>query len=249
MKYFTEMAAIITLTSNLVSGIDIPKEAPSKQIIETLNLNYEEDKQSLIAYKLQQFKMEQDKIKEQVEIERQEAIKAQIALEQQQNEFKSFVKVVKSHDTTKIDLRKPSGLTPELANEVLKGTGLEGLGEAFVNSEKRHGVNAYYLMAHAAWESQWGKSNLSKTKNNLFGFQAYDNDPYNKARRFNSKGESIDVVANYVSKHYLQADGDHYNGPTLSGMNIKYASDNSWAQGIGSIMDKFVFELAKLKGV
>lgn len=251
MKYFTEMAAIITLTSNLVSGVNtgLPNTPPSKQIIESLDYDFEQDKQSLISYKLQQFKEEQEKIKKQAELDKRKAVELQYALEKQQNEFKNFVYVVKSNDATKIDLRKPSGLTPELANEVLKGTGLEGLGEAFVNSEKEHGVNAYYLMAHAAWESQWGKSNISQTKNNLFGFTAYDKTPGKSSTRFSSKEQCIDIVAKYVSNHYLNSNGQHYNGPTLMGMNVKYASDTTWAKGIGSIMDKFVAELSKSEGV
>lgn len=134
------------------------------------------------------------------------------------------------------DLRTPSGLNENEANILLEGTGLEGLGGDFVNAESVHKVNAVYLMAHAAWESGWGTSKIAKTKNNLFGFAAYDNSPGKSAIKFETKGECIMAVAKYISENYLEEQGEHYNGSTLKGMNIKYASDDNWAEGISSVM-------------
>jgi beta-N-acetylglucosaminidase len=150
---------------------------------------------------------------------------------------RQFVQVVReTDDITRLDLRKPSGLSVEQADQILKGSGLEGLGKAFVEAEKDYQVNAYYLMAHAAWESSWGKSKLSREKNNLFGFTAYDDNPYYSAHSFSSKSESILTVAKFISDHYLSKNGQYYHGPNLQGMNVEYASDDSWSEGIGQVI-------------
>ncbi|WP_134699145.1 N-acetylglucosaminidase [Ammoniphilus sp. YIM 78166] len=149
---------------------------------------------------------------------------------------REFVKEVRTTDVTRLDLRKPSGLDKETADALLEGTGLEGLGKAFVETEERYQVNAYYLIAHAAWESGWGKSRISKEKNNLFGFAAYDKSPYHSAKGFRSKEEGIDVVAKYVQEHYLNPNGRFFNGPHLKGMNVRYATDENWQRGIAKVM-------------
>ena len=158
-----------------------------------------------------------------------------------------FVQLVQTTDVTRLDLRKPSGLDMEKADALLEGTGLEGLGKAFVEVEERYQVNAYYLIAHAAWESGWGKSRISREKNNLFGFAAYDKSPYRSAKGFSSKEEGIDVVAKYVDKHYLNPNGRFFNGPHLKGMNVRYATDDNWQRGIAKIMTSLTKKAAKIE--
>ncbi|RXT08083.1 N-acetylglucosaminidase [Ammoniphilus sp. CFH 90114] len=158
------------------------------------------------------------------------------SMKQSEEVNQEFIQLVKTTDVTRLDLRKPSGLSQEQADALIEGTGLEGLGKAFVETEERYQVNAYYLIAHAAWESAWGRSRISKEKNNLFGFSAYDQSPYQSARKFASKEEGIDAVARYISEHYLSEDGKYYNGAHLEGMNIRYATDENWQNGIGKVI-------------
>lgn len=160
-----------------------------------------------------------------------------------------FLQEIKNVDLTTLDLRKSSGLHVGQADTLLKGTGLEGLGKAFVEAEKNYGVNAFYLIAHAAWESGWGKSRLSREKNNLFGFMAYDRSPYRSAKAFKSKEEGIDVVAEYISKHYLDESGKYYNGATLRGMNKRYATDKNWDNGIAKVIYSLIKKLPPLEQV
>jgi Beta- N-acetylglucosaminidase len=138
------------------------------------------------------------------------------------------------------DLTEPSNLSEEEADKLLEETGLEGLGKYFVEAEKEYGVNALYLMSHAAWESGWGSSKIYKTKNNLFGYQAYDDSPGESARKFETPSEGIMIVAKYIKDHYLNEDGQFYNGKNLKGMNIKYASDENWSEGIASVMKTII---------
>ena len=84
-------------------------------------------------------------------------------------------------------------------------------------------------------------------KNNLFGYGAYDSNPYNGAYNFSNYSESIDLLARVFVKYYLnpagtsiyggeKAVGSYYNGATLKGINTKYASDKNWANAVFSHM-------------
>ena len=115
-----------------------------------------------------------------------------------------------------------------------------GLGRALVSAQDKYSINAVYIMAHAAWESGWGKSKIARKKKNLFGYGAFGASPMNSAWTFNSFADSIDVVMYYVKQDYLAPDGRYWGGsPTLAGMSKKYATDNNWKFGIVSIMNGF----------
>ncbi len=157
-----------------------------------------------------------------------------------------------------VDLNKPSGISADAINEAFKNSGkLAGLGETFVNLESSiprapsplgiiiespneggRVMNALYLAAHAAWETGWGDSRIFKDKNNAFGYGAYDSSPYESAYTFASASDCINYAANKIKDSYLTQGGKYYNGPTLQGMNVEYAQDKAWAEGIASIMLK-----------
>lgn len=141
-----------------------------------------------------------------------------------------------------VDLRKPSGVSARTINKFLAGTPLAGLGEAFMRAEREWAVSARYLAAHAVLESAWGRSKIAQQKKNLFGFQAYDSSPYESAKAFPSFEECIYYVARYVARNYLNPDGKYYNGPTLRGMNKRYATDPKWADKIAALMAKIELE-------
>lgn len=80
-------------------------------------------------------------------------------------------------------------------------------------------------------------------KKNLFGYGAYDSNPYGGSYSFNTYAEGIDLVARVLVKNYLNpkgteiydgqtATGMYYNGPTLTGVNTRYASDKNWANAV-----------------
>lgn len=139
-------------------------------------------------------------------------------------------------EALELDLKKPSGLTAGQINYFLKNCPLAGLGQSFIDNEKNNQVNARYFCAHAIHESGWGRSRIAQDKNNLFGFGAYDRDPYNNAYSYSSKAACIDSVGRYIAKHYLTPGGQYYNGPTLPGMNVRYATDKLWAEKIARLM-------------
>lgn len=145
-------------------------------------------------------------------------------------------KMVRTYYTSS-DVSQPSLLTAEELNIAIEGTGLQGLGQYFYEAEQAYGVNSVFLLSIAILESGWGNSTLAQTKNNLFGYQAYDNDP-NKAMYFSSKAEAIDTVGSHLAKNYLRSDGKYYNGATPAGVNVMYCSGGEWASKVVSIMNK-----------
>ncbi|XVH33733.1 peptidoglycan-binding protein (plasmid) [Haloferacaceae archaeon DSL9] len=126
---------------------------------------------------------------------------------------------------------------------VSPGSPLVGLGETWVDVGNSEGINAVYMAAHAAHESAWGRSNIAQSKQNIYGWGAYDSDPYDGAKRFGSFDECVRHVMPRVREWYLTPGGRYYNGSTLRGMNVRYATDDQWAAKIASIMNSLADEL------
>ncbi|UOF90259.1 SH3 domain-containing protein [Fodinisporobacter ferrooxydans] len=142
-----------------------------------------------------------------------------------------------------LDLRLKSPIQASAINAFIAShspnSPLIGLGQAFVDAQSKFGVNAEYLAAHAILESNYGTSVIARDKNNLFGYQAYDVDPYGSAAHFDSFTDAINYEAYFVRKQYLDANGQWFGGsPTLDGMNVHYASDPYWAEKIAGIMNQ-----------
>ena len=145
-------------------------------------------------------------------------------------------------------LNKPSGLTLEDFKKVLNDT--KDTNKIFINNaeyfyyiEKQYNINGIFVAAVGIHESNWGTSKIAQNKNNLFGYGAYDSNPYNGAYSFSNYSESIDLIARVFVKYYLnpkgtniyggeKAVGTYYNGANLSGINQKYATDKNWANGV-----------------
>lgn len=125
------------------------------------------------------------------------------------------------------DVTMPSAVTAYELERVLDQTDLKGLGRSFVQAELKYGINAIFLTALAIHESHWGNSTLAQEKNNLFGFGAYDVDPYFHAVTFKSKHDCILHVAKFLSDNYIN--GQYNNGRNISDINKIYASDEEWS--------------------
>lgn len=128
------------------------------------------------------------------------------------------------------DVTMPSAVTAYELEKVLEPTDLKGLGRSFVQAELTYGINAIFLTALAIHESRWGTSVLAQEKNNLFGFAAYDANPYLYAETFISKHECVLYVARFLRDNYIS--GQYSNGRNISDINYKYASDEQWGYKI-----------------
>ena len=149
-------------------------------------------------------------------------------------------------------LNKPSGLSLDQFKKVLtdskdKNNIFANNAEYFYYIEKQYNINGIFVAAVGIHESGWGTSKISLEKKNLFGYGAYDSNPYNSAYHFSDYSESIDLLARVFVKYYLNpkgtsiyggevATGSYYNGATLTGVNTRYATDKNWANRVYQYM-------------
>lgn len=151
-----------------------------------------------------------------------------------------------------MNLNQPSGFSLEQFKTAL--TDSKDVNKIFQNNaeyfyliEEEYNINGMFVAALGIHESGWGTSKLALNKFNLFGYGAYDSNPYNGAYEFSSYAESIDLIARVFVKYYINpkgtaiydgqtASGKYYSGSTLSDVNKKYASDTNWANSIYSYM-------------
>lgn len=114
---------------------------------------------------------------------------------------------------------------------------LENKGATFKEAEEHYHINALYLLAHSALESDWGRSKIAKDKNNFFGITAYDTTPYLSAKTFDDVDKGILGASKWIKENYIDK-GRTFLGNKASGMNVEYASDPYWGEKIASVMMK-----------
>ena len=150
-------------------------------------------------------------------------------------------------------LNKPSGLSLEQFKKVLtdnqdKNGIFQNNAQYFYYIEKQYQINGIFVAAVGIHESAWGSSQIARSKNNLFGYGAYDSNPYNGAYSFSDYSECIDLIARVFVKYYInpkgtniyggeKAEGTYYNGATLTGINTRYATDKNWANAVYKYME------------
>ena len=123
-------------------------------------------------------------------------------------------------------LNKPSGFSLEQFEKALtdskdKNKVFQNNAKYFYYIEEQYNINGIFVAAVGIHESAWGTSKISQNKYNLFGYGAYDSNPYNGAYSFESYSESIDLIARVFVKHYLNPKGTGiYSGETATGTNI-----------------------------
>lgn len=138
-----------------------------------------------------------------------------------------------------MSLRQKTKLSPEQIDNALRGTGLEGLGQAYIDAEKEYNVNALFLIGLSCLESNYGNSNFAISRNNITGFRAYTEDP-SKAIYYDTKADCINQTARYLDKHYLTKGGKYYNGETMLDANVRYCTSSLWSTKINNIiLEKF----------
>lgn len=140
---------------------------------------------------------------------------------------------------------KLSGLTAHQIDNWVKATSpkspFNGQGKVFIEAQKQSGLDARYILAHAALESAWGMSNLARKYNNFFGIGAFDNNPEN-AKNYSNSGLASGIIggANWIAKHYYKS---QYKQTTLQKMRHnngvhQYATDPNWHTKIANVMKR-----------
>lgn len=153
-----------------------------------------------------------------------------------------------------MDLNKSTGLTLADYEKIFTGLSQDNNSifhdnyNVFYDLDSKYNINGIFLAAIAIHESNWGNSVIARDKNNLFGFGAYDRDPYGYAKSFSDYREGIETVCKSLKKYYLNpsgtpiyddevASGSYYNGTTVQSVNVRYASDPDWHTKIFKHMD------------
>lgn len=108
----------------------------------------------------------------------------------------------------------------------------------FLAMQKKYGINAQFMLAHAIWETGWGTSKISQYKNNFFGYQAYDSCAMTCSMYFGTGQDGIQYYADAIYRKYLKVGAIYNNGTSPAGMNVKYATDKTWAQNIARLMEE-----------
>lgn len=144
-----------------------------------------------------------------------------------------------------MELNKTSGLTLNDYKKIFTGLSndtnkiFQDNYQVFYNMDKKYNINGIFLASMAIHESAWGTSQIAQDKHNLFGYGSYDSTPYESSFEFADYSEGIETVAKSLVKYYLNPSGTkiynsetaagwYYNGPTLLGVNTRYASDQDW---------------------
>ncbi len=120
-----------------------------------------------------------------------------------------------------------------------KSSKLYGKGAFFYYAQENYGANALLTLSLARNESGNGTSNISINKNNGFGMDAVDSNPYEASTWFPTFMHSIYEFAQYyVTYGYLDPNDWRYYGAQFGnkgiGMNVKYASDVYWSEKMAS---------------
>ena len=166
---------------------------------------------------------------------------------------KNRIATLKNNLNIDLDLSVPSGLTLSDYKTVFSNNAsdknkiFEQNAEKFYLAEQKYKINGIFLAAVGIHESAWGTSKIASDKNNLFGYTAYDSDPYNSATTFENYEKAINTVAETLSLKYLHvagtvigegltATGIYFNGTTVKSVNIRYASDENWADKVFTYM-------------
>ena len=119
-------------------------------------------------------------------------------------------------------------------------TRLKGMELTFLICEEEYGINAITTISCCILESHAGESRIGMAKNNMFGIAAYDWDPFNCAKSFDTLADCLDYWYNMIIKGYINEGRD-----TLEKMQSKYCTNNKWASMIHPIERQNIQKMEK----
>lgn len=136
------------------------------------------------------------------------------------------------------DVTKPSHLTAEEMEMILKDTDLQPFAGVYIEAESKYGVNAVFLCAVSALESDWGRSRRAKEDNNLTGFGVYGKDAV--GINADSGKENLLMTASHLREYYLNPGGTYYEGLSAADINVHYCAGNTWAGKVTDIGNRLL---------
>ena len=146
---------------------------------------------------------------------------------------------VADHDLgTTVDTINAENINAWLIGTRPSNNGFAGMGDVFIKAGQDSGLDPRYIVAHAAWETAWGTSEIYVEKHNAFGIAAYDDSPYESAYSFADGADGIIKGAVWIAENYYNSS---YSQKTVNQMHRhssghNYATDPNWANGVSSTM-------------
>ena len=116
-----------------------------------------------------------------------------------------------------------------------------GRGDVFIKASEESGLNPLYIFAHAALESDYGRSSMARNKGNYFGIGAFDSNPSNAYNIGDCFESGIINGAKWIEENFY-----NNNQKTLYDMQFKYSnhyyasSGQKWINDILWIANKYV---------
>jgi len=232
LKKYAAAVSVALLTTVTVSDVFLYrsiKELDEKytQIEQTVKISQEANEKVLA--KLEEIRDSQKEI---------EKLKQQ-QVKQEENHKYTILRLKSNGLSAYDDLGENTNLSVDDMNAIIDyydsmikgGTPFKGKGEAFINASKKSGLNPIYIFAHAACESNYGKSYLATTRSNYFGINAVDENPGLADDMGDSVESGIEAGAMWIKSNYYD------NGyTTLQSMkSAGYASSDTWVDTIVSI--------------
>lgn len=117
---------------------------------------------------------------------------------------------------------------------------VKGMELTFLLCEKEYGINAIIMISCAIQESHLGESNIGRKKNNMFGIAAYDWDPFNCAKSFDTLADCLDYWCRLIIKGYFS---EGRTSPAK--MQPKYCTDTRWDECVEKIARQLVYKADK----
>ena len=129
-----------------------------------------------------------------------------------------------------------------------KGSRLYQTGSFFYYAQEKYGVNALLSLSLSRNETGNGRSKIAIERNNGFGLNAVDSNPYQASNWYASFNSSIlGYASKWVTYGYADPTDGRYFGPQFgdkgTGMNVRYASDTYWSEKMAA--NYYNFDKAK----
>lgn len=117
---------------------------------------------------------------------------------------------------------------------------MQGMGEALIKAQETYNLNAMFMLAFAAHESKNGTSKKAKELKNIYSLDLRDINPSTQV--YASVEENLQVASETILEKYLKIEGTYSNGALIGnnahGMNVKFATDPYWGEGIAGHMNR-----------
>lgn len=180
---------------------------------------------------LRNYKVKQVEELIKVEFQKRKEIEMQKQKEEEQK--------IKEPNFNPYDVTELSNLNKEQIYQMLEGTELITLVDAFYWYEQEYNVNLIFIASIVALESSWGRSSLAISHNNLTGYIGGNGQYYS----FSSWGESLEETFRLIGYEYTKEEGLFYNGKSVWNINQKYCELSSWTDKVITIGNELISKI------